>query len=179
MRTIHRLSGVYRTYGDTVTLALTDIEIPDGKIIVLRGPSGCRKSTLVRIINGLIATDSGEVKVSGEAITPDTARRRRRRMECVIPEGGLFPHMTASRNLTLMARRPSLLCYCAAFLPSVWNTQAGLLGIDPAIIESARDIVPAEGVKLLQLELPLATRSIMARANTSAVINSAPPRWAP
>ena len=66
-------------------------------------------------------------------------------MECVIPGGGLFPHMTASRNLTPMARRPSLLCYCAAFLPIVWNTQAGLLSIDPAIIESARDMVPAEG----------------------------------
>ena len=35
------------------------------------------KSTLVRIINGLIATDSGEVKVSGEAITPNTAQRPR------------------------------------------------------------------------------------------------------
>ena len=100
-------------------------------------------------------------------------------MECVIPGGGLFPHMTASRNLTLMARRPSLLCYCAAFLPIVWDTQAGLLGIDPAIIESARDMVPAESVKLLQLALPLATRSIMAGAYTSPVINSAPPRWAP
>ena len=37
MRSIHRLSGVYRTYGDTVTLALTDIEIPDGKIIAYVG----------------------------------------------------------------------------------------------------------------------------------------------
>ena len=100
-------------------------------------------------------------------------------MECIISGGGLFPHMTASRNLTLMARRPSLLYYCAAFLPIVWNTQAGLLGIYPAIIESARDVVPAEGVKLLQVELPLATRSIMAGAKTSAVLNSEPPRWAP
>ncbi|MAJ93062.1 MAG: ATP-binding cassette domain-containing protein [Rhodospirillaceae bacterium] len=59
MRSIHGLSGVYRTYGDTVALALTDIEIPNGKITFLRGPSGCGKSTLVRIINGLIATNSG------------------------------------------------------------------------------------------------------------------------
>ena len=114
MRSIHRLSGAYKNDGATVVPALTDIEIPDGKSTVLRGPSGCGKSTLVRIINGLIATDSGEVGLSGEAITPGTAQRQRRRMECIISGGGLFPHMTASRNLTLMARRPSLLCSCGA-----------------------------------------------------------------
>jgi len=73
MRSIYRLSGVYKKDAATIVSALTDIEIPDGKSTVLRGPSGCGKSTLVRIINGLIATDGGEVGFSGEAITPDTA----------------------------------------------------------------------------------------------------------
>ena len=53
----------------------------------------------------------------------------------------------------------------------MWNTQAGLLGIDPAIIESVRTMVLAEGVGLRLVELPLATRSIMAEVKTSVVIN--------
>lgn len=69
--------------------------------------------------------------------------------------------------------------FLCSLLPIVWNTQAGLLGIDPTIIVSARDLVLAEGVRLLQVELPLATRSIMAGAKTSAVLNWEPPRWAP
>ena len=69
--------------------------------------------------------------------------------------------------------------FLRSLLPIVWNTQAGLLGIDTKIIVSACDMLLAEGVRLLQLELPLATRSIMAGAKTSAVLNSQPPRWAP
>ncbi|RZO39171.1 MAG: hypothetical protein EVA87_03040 [Rhodospirillaceae bacterium] len=69
--------------------------------------------------------------------------------------------------------------FLRSLLPIVWNTQAGLHGIDPTIIVSARDMVLAEGVRLVQVELPLATRSIMAGAKTSAVLNSEPPRWAP
>ena len=98
----------------TIVPALTDIEIPDGKSTVLRGPSGCGKSTLVRIINGLIATDMGRSDSAAKRSHPTL-------LEAAPPYGmhnlggGLFPHMTASRNLTLMARRPSLLCSCAAF----------------------------------------------------------------
>ena len=68
--------------------------------------------------------------------------------------------MTASRNLTLMACRRRCSVTAQPFADRVGHT-GGLLGIDPAIIESARDMVPAEGVKLLQLHY-MATRSTAA-----------------
>lgn len=58
-----------------------------------------------------------------------------------------------------------------SLLPIVRNTQAGLLGIDPAIVESARAMGLADGARLRLVELPLAMRSIMAGIKTSAVIN--------
>jgi len=58
-----------------------------------------------------------------------------------------------------------------SLLPIVRNTQAGLLGIDAAIVESARAMGLADGARLRLVELPLAMRLIMAGIKTSAVIN--------
>jgi osmoprotectant transport system ATP-binding protein len=71
---------------------------------VLIGPSGCGKSTLLRLLIGLITPDAGTVSFDGTAVTPVTARQLRLRMGYVIQDGGLFPHLTARRNVTLMAR---------------------------------------------------------------------------
>jgi osmoprotectant transport system ATP-binding protein len=53
---------------------------------------------------GLIPPSTGEVIFDKDAITPQNARRLRQRMGYVIQEGGLFPHMTARQNATIMAR---------------------------------------------------------------------------
>lgn len=100
-----RLSGVSKTYGDTVALAAADLDVPKGSTVALIGPSGCGKSTLIRIMNGLVVPDGGTVEFDGDAVRPETAQRLRRRMGYVIQEGGLFPHMTAVRNVTLMAQQ--------------------------------------------------------------------------
>jgi len=99
------ISGVSKTYGDTVALGTTDLELRVGRTTALIGPSGCGKSTLLRIMNGLVLPDRGSVVFDGEAVTPESASYLRRRMGYVIQEGGLFPHMTAARNVTLMARQ--------------------------------------------------------------------------
>ena len=58
-----------------------------------------------------------------------------------------------------------------SLLPIVRNTHAGLQDIDPALLESA-DALGLDGrTKLLQIELPLAARSILAGIKTAAVIN--------
>ena len=99
------LAGVSKSYGDTLALAATNLSVPKGRSTVLIGPSGCGKSTLIRMMNGLVVPDGGVVKFDGDDVDPDTAQTLRRRMGYVIQEGGLFPHMTASRNITLMAQQ--------------------------------------------------------------------------
>ncbi len=58
-----------------------------------------------------------------------------------------------------------------SLLPIVRNTHAGLRGIDPALLESAAVMGLPAHVRLLQVELPLARRSILAGIKTAAVIN--------
>lgn len=99
-----QLSNVSKSFGPVRALAPLDLDIPAGRATVLIGPSGCGKSTLLRLMNGLIAPDTGGVIFDGEAVTDGTALTLRRRMGYVIQDGGLFPHMTAARNITVMAR---------------------------------------------------------------------------
>jgi osmoprotectant transport system ATP-binding protein len=53
---------------------------------------------------GLIQPDSGVVAFEGVPVTPANARELRRRIGFVVQDGGLFPHLTARGNVTLMAR---------------------------------------------------------------------------
>jgi osmoprotectant transport system ATP-binding protein len=71
---------------------------------VLIGPSGCGKSTLLRLLIGLVEPDAGSIAFDGTPVVSDAARAVRLRTGYVIQDGGLFPHMTARGNLTLMAR---------------------------------------------------------------------------
>ena len=98
------LRGVSRTYGPTIALQATDLSIARGKTTVLIGPSGCGKSTLLRITVGLIMPSTGAVLFDGAKLSPDNVRSIRHRTGYVIQQGGLFPHMTALANITLMAR---------------------------------------------------------------------------
>ncbi|MDB5352110.1 MAG: transporter ATP-binding protein [Planctomycetota bacterium] len=99
------LSGVSKTYDGISVLSPVDLEIPIGKTTVLIGPSGCGKSTLLRLMIGLIRPDSGVVRFEGMDLTPENATQLRRKMGYVIQDGGLFPHLTAHDNVTIMARQ--------------------------------------------------------------------------
>jgi osmoprotectant transport system ATP-binding protein len=98
------LVGVAKTFGRTTALHPTDLKLPPGGTTALIGPSGCGKSTLLRLMVGLTRPDSGAVLYDGEPLTPDNAQCLRRRVGYVIQDGGLFPHLTARGNVTLMAR---------------------------------------------------------------------------
>jgi osmoprotectant transport system ATP-binding protein len=70
---------------------------------VFIGPSGCGKSTLLRLIVGLLEADSGEIIFDDKVLAPETLYQLRLRMGYVIQEGGLFPHLSAKSNVTIMA----------------------------------------------------------------------------
>jgi osmoprotectant transport system ATP-binding protein len=98
------LLAVEKHYTGRPALGPLALELPRGRTTVLIGPSGCGKSTLLRLLLGLITPDVGAVTFDGEPVTSATVRAVRLRVGYVIQDGGLFPHMTARENITLMAR---------------------------------------------------------------------------
>ena len=103
------LVGVSKSFGAVVALSPTDLAFEPGRTTVLIGPSGGGKSTVLRLIIGLVQPSSGEVRFEGRAIGRGNLLEMRRRMGYVIQEGGLFPHLTARDNILLLAknvRRP-------------------------------------------------------------------------
>ena len=98
------LENISKSFGDLQVLKPTNVEFSVGKSTVLIGPSGCGKSTMLRVLVGLIQPDTGTVRFEGEAMTSQTLMAMRRRMGYVIQDGGLFPHLTAFENVSLMAK---------------------------------------------------------------------------
>ncbi|QEL16624.1 ATP-binding cassette domain-containing protein [Limnoglobus roseus] len=98
------LDSVTKVYAGRSALGPLSLDVPAGRTTVLIGPSGCGKSTLLRLLIGLIEPDAGTVTFDGTQVTPATARAVRLRTGYVIQDGGLFPHLTARGNVTLMAR---------------------------------------------------------------------------
>ena len=64
------------------------------------GRSGCGKTTMLRLINGLQKPDSGKVYVEGEDVDNTDLIALRRRIGYVIQNKGLFPHMTVEKNIS-------------------------------------------------------------------------------
>ncbi len=96
--------GVSKTYGKATVLPALDLVIAPGRSTVLIGPSGCGKSTVLRLMIGLLRPDAGSVRIDGMELTPATVLEVRQRLGYVIQDGGLFPHLSAGDNVTLMAR---------------------------------------------------------------------------
>lgn len=98
------IENVSKTYDSQTALAPTSLTFAPGKTTVLIGPSGCGKSTLLRLIVGLIHSDTGRVVLNDQELTPANVESRRHEIGYVIQDGGLFPHLTGERNVTLLAR---------------------------------------------------------------------------
>ena len=104
MSALIRFAGVRKSFGSTIALHATDLELARGLTTALIGPSGCGKSTLLRLIIALLRPDSGAILFDGTEVTETTAPLVRQSVGYVIQEGGLFPHLTARSNILLMSR---------------------------------------------------------------------------
>ena len=93
-----------KSFEGVVALQPTDLEIPAHKTTILIGSSGSGKSTLLRLISGLIEPTTGWLEIDGTKLTRESLLEFRRRMGYVIQSGDLFPHLTARRNILLVAQ---------------------------------------------------------------------------
>ena len=64
-----RVRNVTKRFGDFVALDNVSVDIEDGALTALLGPSGGGKSTLLRIIAGLELPDTGTVEINGNDLT--------------------------------------------------------------------------------------------------------------
>ena len=97
------LSDVTKRYAGAAALENCDLAMAAGETTVLIGPSGCGKSTILRLIVGLQLPDAGSIRFAGQALEPSELPALRQRMGYVLQDGGLFPHLSARDNVTLMA----------------------------------------------------------------------------
>lgn len=95
---------VSKSYGGRTILHTTYLRVESGETHSLVGQSGSGKSTMLRLLLGLIAPDAGSVQLNGETVTPQNARKLRHSVGYVIQDGGLFPHLTGAENAALLAR---------------------------------------------------------------------------
>jgi phospholipid/cholesterol/gamma-HCH transport system ATP-binding protein len=72
-RPIIEIRGLKKRFGDKVILDGLDLDIYSGEAVAIVGPSGTGKSTILRIICGLLAPDEGTVRVGGQVIAGNLA----------------------------------------------------------------------------------------------------------
>lgn len=102
-----KFDKVTKRYGSARAVRDFSCEFEDGRTHILLGSSGCGKTTLLRLVLGIIAPDQGWVIVDGNPMSDLTRAELVAKMGYVVQEGGLFPHLTALQNVALAAESQS------------------------------------------------------------------------
>jgi osmoprotectant transport system ATP-binding protein len=98
------LREVVKSFDGKAALRSVSLRLAHGQTGVLIGVSGSGKSTVLRMVIGLLEPDAGEVSFGGVRVERANALELRRRMGYVIQDGGLFAHLTAYENVAVMPR---------------------------------------------------------------------------
>lgn len=98
------LRGVTKTYGSHTAVDHIDFVCPRGETQVLIGTSGCGKSTMLRMMVGLVRPDSGAILFEDQPLDDQSIDQMRLRIGYMIQEGGLFPHLSVRDNAAIMPR---------------------------------------------------------------------------
>lgn len=94
-----RMEHIVHSYGEHTVLKDFSMDIKDGEFISVIGGSGSGKTTVLKLINGLLIPDQGEIYVQDKAIRKVDQNELRRNIGYVIQSIGLFPHMTIEENI--------------------------------------------------------------------------------
>ena len=93
---VHNLSKTYPNgdTGETEVLDNISFDVEEGELLSILGPTGCGKTTLLKIIAGLLEPDVGEVLIDGEKVEPG-----HNRVGYIFQQESLFPWRTVRQNI--------------------------------------------------------------------------------
>lgn len=101
-----RLEGIVKRYGTIEALSGVDLDIRDGELFVLLGPSAAGKTTTLRVIAGLETAEAGRVVFDGTDLAGVPVQHRD--MAMVFQSFALYPHLTTRQNLAYPLRETKL-----------------------------------------------------------------------
>lgn len=130
--------NIKKVYGDKVVMEGFSLTVEKGDFVTIIGSSGCGKTTALKMVNGLIEPDAGEILINGENIRSKDQTQLRRNIGYAIQGSVLFPHMTVEQNISyvpnLLNKRDKARTKAAV---SKWM---GIVGLD----EELKERYPAE-----------------------------------
>ena len=92
--------NISKSYGSNVVLKDFSLTLEKGEFITIIGSSGCGKTTILKMVNGLISPDRGDILINGRSIRNQDLIRLRRGIGYAIQGSVLFPHMTVEQNIS-------------------------------------------------------------------------------
>lgn len=99
MESIISFQNVIKGYGEHTILHNLNLNIRKGEFLTVIGSSGSGKTTMLKLINGLLTPESGSIFIEGKDISKENQTLLRRNIGYVIQGIGLFPHMTVRKNI--------------------------------------------------------------------------------
>lgn len=116
------IDAVSKRYGELVALRDMTFDVRAGELFGFVGSNGAGKTTTMRIVLGVLASDSGEVRWDGSPITMET----RRSIGYMPEERGLYPKMKVAEQLTYLARLHGLPAADAQRAVTEWTERLGV-----------------------------------------------------
>ena len=99
-----RLEGLSKRFGAIVAVDDLSLSVRDGEFVVLLGPTGVGKTTVLRLVAGLEQPDAGRIAIAGVDVT--RAAPAARDVAFVFQQYSLYPHLTVFDNLAFPLRSP-------------------------------------------------------------------------
>jgi phospholipid/cholesterol/gamma-HCH transport system ATP-binding protein len=138
--TLLELRDVDFSYGDRPILSKLSLRIPRGKVVAVMGGSGCGKTTVLRLVGGLVRASRGEVLFQGQDVGQmdhDGLYAARRKMGMLFQFGALFTDLSVFENVAFPLREHT-------DLPEPLLRDLVLMKLNAVGLRGARDLLPAE-----------------------------------
>jgi phospholipid/cholesterol/gamma-HCH transport system ATP-binding protein len=140
MENLVEIKDVNFSYDVRPILKGINMTVPRGKIVAIMGLSGCGKTTILRMIAGVLKPKTGTVKVAGRAINEldrDGLYGMRSKMGMLYQFGALFTDLSAFDNVAFQMREHTS-------LPEAMIEDLVLMKLNAVGLRGARDMMPSE-----------------------------------